>query len=389
MLEVIKFSKKKPKLSILVQDWGVRENFQLLHYLREQNVESENIETIFVEYYDQINEKILKEYYDDVDTIIKLNFTKEYEYSKHLMFNVGIALSRANVFCICDSDAMIKKDFCKYIINFHESNSDAYLHIDQFRNHEKKYYPFNFPDIEKVIKNSKNFSNGKTLGILDDGDPQHARNHGACGSANINNLLKIYCADESDDFLGHICGNDDLSSRMMNAGMKKIWANDCYIAHTWHPNAEGQEIKIKNIDDFWGPHDGKGISLLIRNSILTGRRKPLVKNNFLKKFSSKKEYISLMEENVELFYKEIVNYDRYKSFRKSEIIKKTYKNKRIGLIDCDLSKFTSITDYIAYKRKPLVILKDVYFAFKAWLSKKYPILYFKLYSIKNKFKKIN
>ena len=355
MLEVIKFSKKRPKLSILVQDWSVRENFQLIHYLNTQSIEQSEVETVFIEYYDQINSKILKDYYDCVDTVIKLNFDKNLEYSKHLMFNVGIAVSRGDIFCICDSDAMLKKDFAKYIIDFHDKNKDSYLHIDQFRNYEKKYFPFNYPDIEEVIKNSRNFKDGKTLGVLDDGDPAHQRNHGACGSANINNLLKICGADESKDFLGHICGNDDLSCRMINAGMSKKWSGDHFIAHTWHPNSEGQVDKSQ--EEFWGPHDGRGKNLCIINSILTGRTKPLVKNKFLAKLTHKKKHFSLMEENKNDFDLNIVDYDRYNSFKREILIKSTFKYKNIKIIDNDISKFQLEINFLNYENELTVIIK--------------------------------
>tara|TARA_A100001015_G_C14925524_1_gene686166 strand:+ start:731 stop:1114 length:384 start_codon:yes stop_codon:yes gene_type:complete len=127
MLEIIKYSEKKPKLSILVQDWSVRENFQLIDYLSRQDINQSDIEIVFIEYYNQINQKITRDYNINTDTIIKLNFDKNLEYSKHLMFNVGIAVSKGSIFCICDSDAMLKNDFARYLIDFHDKNKETYF----------------------------------------------------------------------------------------------------------------------------------------------------------------------------------------------------------------------------------------------------------------------
>jgi len=50
-----------------------------------------------------------------------------------------------------DSDAIVRGTFVQSALDTFEQNPDIALHYDQVRNHDKKYYPFNYPPIEEIL----------------------------------------------------------------------------------------------------------------------------------------------------------------------------------------------------------------------------------------------
>src|SRR5580765_8344800 len=103
-MRIIKQStRKQPKLSLILLDWGVRESFHLLHYLKDQTVPRDAFEVILVEYYSGISEP-LKKFESEVDTWILLGMPEECYYHKHLMYNAGVVFSKGEILMIADSD---------------------------------------------------------------------------------------------------------------------------------------------------------------------------------------------------------------------------------------------------------------------------------------------
>jgi len=71
-MRIIKKSQReRPKVSLILLDWGVRESFHLLHYLKIQTVTRDSFEVIVVEYYDYISPAIMK-FESEVDTWVVL-----------------------------------------------------------------------------------------------------------------------------------------------------------------------------------------------------------------------------------------------------------------------------------------------------------------------------
>ena len=48
--------RKQPRVSLILLDWGVRESFHLLHYLKMQTVPREDFEVIVIEYHDHVSQ---------------------------------------------------------------------------------------------------------------------------------------------------------------------------------------------------------------------------------------------------------------------------------------------------------------------------------------------
>lgn len=260
-----------PKVSLILLDWSVRESFHLLHYLSKQDVNRDLFEVIIIEFYSRVSDAILA-FEDHVDSWLLLEMPEECYYHKHLMYNAGIVAAKGEICVICDSDAMVKPGFIRSIITEFESHPNTVLHIDQFRNSRKDLYPFSYPDYAEVIgRGCINNVGGKTSGVVDDKDPIHNRNYGACMCARREDLITIGGADEHIDYLGHICGPYEMTFRLVNYGRCEVWHQTEFMYHTWHPGQAG----IKN---YLGRHDGRHVSAAALDALIDGRTAPVVEN---------------------------------------------------------------------------------------------------------------
>lgn len=268
---VRKSGRERPKVSLILLDWSVRESFHLLHYLSLQDVDRDLFEVIVVEFYSRVSNAI-EAHADQVDTWALLRMPEECYYHKHLMYNAGILLAQGEICVICDSDAMVRPGFIRSIISSFEAAPDIVLHIDQFRNSRRDLYPFCYPTFEEVTgRGCINHVAGVTRGLVDDLDTIHSRNYGACMCAKRADLIAIGGADEHVDFLGHICGPYDMTFRLVNKGLKEVWHQTEFMYHTWHPGQAGE-------NNYLGPHDGRHVSTTALDALRERRVLPLVEN---------------------------------------------------------------------------------------------------------------
>lgn len=269
-----------PKVSIVLLDWSCRESFHILDYLSKQTVSRDQYEVVWIEYYDrqptEINAK-LKQYASEsqpppVDKWLILNVPRNVYYHKHLMYNVGILFSRGNIVAICDSDAIVKESFVEAIVGSFEQDPNIVLHLDQARNNDKRFYPFNYPTVDEIVgEGAINWHDGKTTGLWDTEDILHTRNYGACMAAQRKALISIGGADEHIDYLGHICGPYEMTFRLVNSGKREVWHPTEFLYHVWHPGQAGE-------NNYVGPHDGRQLSSRALQAKFTGRISPFVEN---------------------------------------------------------------------------------------------------------------
>jgi len=268
-------NRKSPKVSLILLDWSVRESFHLLYYLSRQNIPREWFEVTIIEYYALISEP-LKEFEQQIDNWILLNVPENCYYHKHLMYNVGIAVSSGDIVVIGDTDAIVRETFIKSIVDSFQKNPNVIFHIDQFRNMRQDLYPFCYPDYDLVLGDGCiNNVDGKTQGVLSDTDPMHNRNYGACMCATRADLISIGGADEHINYLGHICGPYDMTFRLINQGRRELWDMDEFMLHTWHPGQAG-------VDNYMGPHDGRHMSTMAIEALESGRILPFRENRVIK-----------------------------------------------------------------------------------------------------------
>ena len=261
---------------MILLDWSVRESFHLLHYLARQDVPRDTFEVLVIEYYSRVSEAVRK-FEGEVDTWLLLEMPEDCYYHKHLMYNAGIVLARGEILVICDSDAMVKPGFIRAIVGEFDNLPHLVLHLDQFRNNRRDFYPFNYPSFDAVAgEGCINNAGGRTTGILDRRDPIHSRNYGACMCARRSDLIAIGGADEHVDFVGHICGPYDLTFRLVNHGRRELWHPTEFMYHTWHPGQAG-------VDNYLGPHDGRHVSTTSLAALGALRVRPLLENPALKK----------------------------------------------------------------------------------------------------------
>jgi len=269
-----------PKVSIILLDWSCRESFHMLDYLNNQTMPRDQYEINWIEYYNKRPSAIKNKIRECeragqlpiLDRWLVLDMPNNVYYHKHLMYNIGIVASKGKIIVICDSDVIVKPTFIESIIKAFEDNPDIVLHMDEVRNTDKKFYPFNYPSIDEITgKGCINWVNGKTSGILEKKDPIHVRNYGACMCARREDLIHIGGADEHIDYLGHICGPYEMTFRLMNNGKKEVWHQEEFLYHAWHPGTDGR-------GNYLGPHDGMNMSSTALDILKNGRVRPLVEN---------------------------------------------------------------------------------------------------------------
>ncbi len=280
-----------PKVSIILVDWSCRESFHILHYLNKQTVPRDKYEIIWIEYFNkkanEIESWIEKcHFYNKppvLDKWLIMDMPDKFYYHKHLMYNIGIMVSKGTILTICDSDAIVSPTFIETIIGFFNKNSDVVLHMDEIRSAETRFYPFNYPDIDEILRSKcSNLINGKPKGLVDRSFPFHFPNYGACFSACRQDIIDIGGADEHIDYMGHICGPYEMTFRLINAGKKEIWHPKEWLCHTWHPGQSGD-------NNYAGPHDGRHMSQTALSIRKTGRVFPLVENPAVRKLRIKKD----------------------------------------------------------------------------------------------------
>jgi hypothetical protein len=343
-------------VSIIFIDWSCRESFHSLDYLNNQTISRDRYEIIWIEYYSRCASEIearLKECERSskppaVDKWIVMEMPDNVYYHKHLMYNIGIIASKGEIVTICDSDAIFRPTFVESIIREFEEDRNIVLHIDEVRNMDKKYYPFNYPAIEEVMSEGCiNLVNGKPRGLVDMSDPIHLPNYGACMSALREDLINIGGADEHIDYLGRICGPYDMTFRLINAGKREVWHQEEFLYHTWHPNAEGRD------DYLSGPHDGRCMSQTALSVRRRGRILPLVENPVIRALGHKKDIshydllsIVLSEVNLKEW---VIEDDKYSDVRHS--FGSTTINMR------ERGRDNRTIDMTNLVRNPMVILK--------------------------------
>lgn len=305
---------KPPDVSFILLDWSCRESFHMMEYLSRQTVARDRYEICWIEYYSRRSPEIkeLLEHAETagepppVDQWIVMETPPSVYYHKHLMYNTGIVNARGRIIVLCDSDTMVQPTFVQSIIDEFEKDENIVLHLDEVRSKDRRFYPFNHPTVKEILENGCiNWAGTTTTGILEELDPLHTRNYGACFAALRKDLIEIGGADEHIDYLGHICGPYELTFRLINAGKREIWHPSEFLYHTWHPGTDGDM-------NYLGPHDGRNMSTTALEARRTGRIQPYVENFAIQTLRQQPDVLFMPPEETLIPYIEMLSWSKEK-----------------------------------------------------------------------------
>jgi hypothetical protein len=264
------------KLSVILIDWQVRESFHSLHYLNRQTADRDLYELIWLEFYEHRPDGLRQLAPRGLDKWIVAGYPRDHVYHKHRLYNLGLLAAEGDLCVFCDSDALFTPNFVANLLRAFDETPRAVVHLDEIRNSDGRFYPFNYPTVEEVLgAGCINWHVNVSRGLEPGREMLHAANYGACMAAPRADLLAIGGADEHVDYLGYVCGPYEMTFRLANAGVPERWLRDEYLYHTWHPNESTGNA------DYQGPHDGLAMSLLALEARAIGRTQPAVKNPWI------------------------------------------------------------------------------------------------------------
>lgn len=255
-----------PRLSIILLDWGCRERFTTLDWLRQQDVSKDQYELIWVEVYDRVVGEVMEK----ADVVITCN--QHGIYHKHIGYNAGLLHARGELICVCDSDAVFPPDFIRSVFRSFQME-DGGAAIPLVLMHYEWRTALLYPD-----------------GLNDTGTlKDHARwqwwplivNEGACMTVRRADAIRFGGFDEHPSYRGYLCGPYDLGWRLINAGWPELW-HDPSVAlwHFAHPDpigTNGQRASLKQLLEKAYPHiDGHALTAV--EAFSTGRFQPLREN---------------------------------------------------------------------------------------------------------------
>lgn len=238
-------------LSIILEDWGVRERFHTVDWLSNQTVPRDQYEIIWVELYHRVVKHVL----DKVDHLLTLHQTGLYH--KHKGMNAGLAKAQGRIVTLCDSDAVYPPDFVASVINHFSTERKVLFHY-QYRTPD--FYPDGVTDFELITKQHS--------------FPFQWPNVGACLSLLWRDAIGFGGVDEDESYRGLICGHNELAWRIVNSGVPEVWDDKAITYHFAHAGSDGgshhERIPNARHEDM---HNMTGVE-----AFRQGRLLPLVEN---------------------------------------------------------------------------------------------------------------
>lgn len=215
-----------PLVSIVLLDWSVREWFQALRWLPEQDVAREKYELIWVEVFG----RVVPEAMEHADVVITCGQAGMYH--KHEAYNVGVLHARGQVVTICDSDAVFTPDFVSSIIdsfNLEGAGEPTPLVLMHHEWRTRTTYPGH--------EEAGQLQNYKWLELWP--------NAGASMTVRKVDLLRFGGFDEHKSLRGYLCGPYELGWRLVNAGLPEVWHDEkIALWHYAHPDPPGSSHKF-------------------------------------------------------------------------------------------------------------------------------------------------
>ncbi|BFU90068.1 MAG: hypothetical protein NTAFB01_12550 [Nitrospira sp.] len=259
-------SPSSPRLSIVLLDWGCRERFTTLDWLRQQDVPKDQYELIWVEVYDRVVDEVMEK----ADVVITCH--QQGIYHKHIGYNAGLLHARGELICVCDSDAVFPPDFVRSVFRsfqMEDGGSAVPLVLMHYEWRTSLLYPDGLTDTATL----KDQACWRWWPLI--------VNEGACMTVRRSDAIRFGGFDEHPSYRGYLCGPYDLGWRLINAGWPEVWHDEAVaLWHFAHPDpigTNGQQASLKQLLEKAYPHiDGHALTAV--ESFSTGRFQPLREN---------------------------------------------------------------------------------------------------------------
>ncbi|MGE3977378.1 MAG: glycosyltransferase family 2 protein [Nitrospira sp.] len=259
-------SPSSPRLSIILLDWGCRERFTTLDWLRQQDVPKDQYELIWVEVYDRVVDEVMEK----ADVVITCH--QQGIYHKHIGYNAGLLHARGELICVCDSDAVFPPDFVRSVFRsfqMEDGGSALPLVLMHYEWRTSLLYPDGLTDTATL----KDQARWQWWPLI--------VNEGACMTVRRSDAIRFGGFDEHSSYRGYLCGPYDLGWRLINAGWPEVWHDEAVaLWHFAHPDpigTNGQQASLKQLLEKAYPHiDGHALTAV--ESFSTGRFQPLREN---------------------------------------------------------------------------------------------------------------
>ena len=235
MPEVHDFSRSpNPHISVMLDDWSVRDSFHLTHYLNHQTLPRQLFEIIWVEYYDRTPRELLKRWRrHEFEQWIRLE--REGEFHHGVCQNAGLAASRGRVIVVPDSDSVVGPTFMESVFNYFFFRWKGHIHrvleheqvvllFHQRRIRDRSFFPFNYPRLKVLRAKAK--------------QETYKPNYGACLAVWKDHLVNVGGFNEDPVMSGIACPWTEMVARLKNYGLEEVWCKGEDMYHTWHPKTE-------------------------------------------------------------------------------------------------------------------------------------------------------
>lgn len=216
----------QPLITIILDDWSVRDSFHLTYYLNQQTLPRHLYEIIWVEYYQRWPHELVARWNaGEFEQWLQLNRTGEFHHG--VCQNAALSVSRGRLIVVPDSDSVASPTFLSSVYQhfFNRLGKPLYrrrkdlLLFHQHRLLDHGFYPFTYPSFDTLRKNSS----------------YHKPNYGACLVTWKEHLMAVAGFNEDDVMRGIACPWTEMVARLNNYGLKEVWHPHEILYHTWHP----------------------------------------------------------------------------------------------------------------------------------------------------------